>query len=184
MQNARDQVRQRISKFAPVLVILSCLQTLYAAPQVPRLTPPSALFSANDPNPPIIARFLPGQRFDLQATISPDAGQTIVSAQFTVDGVAVDGAVSMAPVTVAGKPANSVVASVRAYADERPGVHILGVTAAQSDGATTVPAEGNFEVVPMRESGLGAKNVIILIGDGMGIAHRTAARIMLNGVTL
>src|SRR6185503_7245391 len=30
----------------------------------------------------------------------------------------------------------------------------------------------------------GAKNVIILIGDGMGIAHRTAARIMLNGVTL
>ena len=27
-----------------------------------------------------------------------------------------------------------------------------------------------------------AKNIIIMIGDGMGIAHRTAARIMLNGV--
>lgn len=42
-----------------------------AAPTVSRLTPPSELFSFGDPNPPIISRFLPGQRFDLQATIRP-----------------------------------------------------------------------------------------------------------------
>ena len=62
------------------------------------------LFSFNDPNPPIISRFIEEQRFDLQATISPDSGQTITGAQFLVDGVTVPGAVSLTPATVAGKP--------------------------------------------------------------------------------
>ena len=52
----------------------------HATPTVSRLTPPSALFSNTDPDPPYISRFLPGQRFDLQATVSPDAGQSITSA--------------------------------------------------------------------------------------------------------
>ncbi|HEY6225999.1 MAG TPA: alkaline phosphatase, partial [Verrucomicrobiae bacterium] len=57
-----------------------------AAPTVRRLTPPSALFAFNDPAPPYISRFMPGQRFDLQATVAPDAGQTIAEATFLVDG--------------------------------------------------------------------------------------------------
>jgi alkaline phosphatase len=163
-------------------VAVSCLQLADAAPKVTRLTPPSALFSHNDPNPPIIARFLPGQRFDLQATISPDAGQTISSAQFLVDGAAIPGTVSAAA-TVPGKPANTVIASLRAFSTDSPGVHILSVTAVQSDNAT-VTAQGNFEVIPLRPTGLAAKQIIFLIGDGMGLAQRTAARIMLQGVTL
>src|SRR5262245_55515333 len=79
-----------------------------------RLTPPSELFSSGVATP-IISRFVPGQRFDLQATISPDAGQTITSAQFLVDAVPVAGAVTLIPATVAGLPANTVVATLRAY---------------------------------------------------------------------
>jgi alkaline phosphatase len=154
-----------------------------AAPLVSRLTPPSALFNFNDPSPPIISRFLPGQRFDLQATVSPDAGQTISSVQFQVDGMTVPGTVSLTPATVAGKPAGAVVASLRAYASSAAGVHTLSVSAVQSD-SQTVTASGNFEIQKILPTHLKARNIIILIGDGMGIAHRTAARIMLNGVAL
>lgn len=39
---------------------------------VSRLTPPSVLFaSAGGESSPVIARFVPGQRFDLQATVHP-----------------------------------------------------------------------------------------------------------------
>jgi alkaline phosphatase len=73
-----------------------------------------------------------------------------------------------------------VVASLRAYSNKSPGVHTLTATATQSDGAT-VSATGNFEVVGIAP-GLGkVKNVIIMLGDGMGAAHRTAARIMSKG---
>ena len=54
------------------------------ASKVSRLTPPSELFASGSAKP-LIARFLPGQRFDLQATIQPDAGQTIDSFYFSVD---------------------------------------------------------------------------------------------------
>jgi alkaline phosphatase len=59
----------------------------------------------------------------------------------------------------------------------------LTANAVQSD-SQTVTASGNFEIQPIWPTQLKAKNIIILIGDGMGIAHRTAARIMLNGVGL
>jgi len=163
--------------------LLSPLQPAHTAPIVSRLTPPSALFTFNDPNPPIIARFLPGQRFDLQATVSPESGQTILSVEFQVDGVTVPGTVSMTPATVAGKPQDTTVATLRAYANANAGVHRLTVTARQSDNQNG-SAQGNFEIQAIRPTAFGARNIIILIGDGMGIAHRTAARLMLNGVGL
>lgn len=163
-------------------LMVSCCSSLNAAPKVTRLTPPSELFSSGDALPPIIARFMPGQRFDLQATISPDAGQTITGAQFLIDGAVIPNAVSWAPATVAGKPANTVVASVRAFSIATPGIHTFGIVAIQSDNQT-VTTNGNFEIVDLQPTGLAAKRIIIMIGDGMGIAHRTAARIMLRGVS-
>ncbi|MGK3151773.1 hypothetical protein VQE80_15420, partial [Staphylococcus shinii] len=65
-----------------------------AAPTVTRLTPPSELFSSGR-NAPVIARFLPGQRFDLQATVKPDAGQKIVAARFLVDGKPVSAPIAL-----------------------------------------------------------------------------------------
>ncbi|MGH8582033.1 MAG: alkaline phosphatase [Gammaproteobacteria bacterium] len=179
-----------------------------AAPTVSRLTPPSELFSSGNSSPPIIARFIPRQRFDLQATVQPSAGTTIASVSFTVDGDPVASVPSPDPKTglvtetsdpncllnprpttpaptcnlVAGVAAGTVVTSYRGYSNRKPGIHTLTVTATDNTGASDT-ATGNFEIVGI-EQGLQrkTKNVIIMLGDGMGSGHRTAARIMLNGV--
>ena len=158
-----------------------------AAPTISRLTPPSEKFATGNDDP-IIARFLPGQRFDLQATVRPDAGQTIRAVTFKVDGAAVatvasgiSGNTSLVPATaLTATVPGAVAASLRAYSNVRPGRHTLTVSATQSDGATAT-ASGNFEVVGIAP-GLGkVKNIIIMLGDGMGAAHRTAARIVSEG---
>jgi alkaline phosphatase len=160
------------------------LASVQAAPTVSRLTPPSSLFSFGDPNPPVISRFIANQRFDLQATVRPDPGQTITSVEFLVNGSPVGGVVTLAPATAAGLPAGTTIGTRRAFSVNLPGVHLLSVRATQSNGAVAT-SQGNFEVVAFAPGqGLTkARNVIYLIGDGMGIAHRTAARIVLNGVS-
>ncbi len=165
---------------AAALMLLS-IGEVSAAPTITRLTPPSNLFKFGDSSLPIVARFIPGQRFDLQATASPDVDQTITAVEFRVDGWRLHpGSVAMAPATVTGLPANTLVASWRAYSIWRPGIHTLSCRASQADGQT-IEAVGNFEIVPIRAGFRQTKNIIFLIGDGMGIAHRTAARIMLHG---
>ena len=75
------------------------------------------------------------------------------------------------------------VASVRAYSNLQPGRHLLQAAATQSDGAVAT-ASGEFEVIDIGEPEvLRAKNIIIMLGDGMGASHRTAARIVQNGYT-
>ena len=162
---------------------LGTLGTASADPTVSRLTPPSALFSFGDTTPPIIARFFAGQRFDLAATVRPDAGTTITGSVFSVDGAPVSDA--SLTITKADRVTvtNSVQVAFRAYSNTKPGIHTFSVSATQSDGKT-VQAFGNFEVVAAVPQGRRAKNVIYLIGDGFGIAHRTAARIMGQGVQL
>lgn len=171
----------RLGVLGAGIFLASCVAS--AGPVVSRLTPPSQLFSSGQQGP-VIARFLPGQRFDLQATVRPDdAAKTITSAAFAIDGKRVD-------VTVAIKicntdclpnvPANAAIASVRAVSAMKPGVHGFGVTATQSDGQT-VTATGNFEVVPLLAGGQKVRNIIVMLGDGMGAAQRTAARIVAGG---
>ncbi len=165
--------------------LLTASPALVGAPKVTRLTPPSALFSFGDPNPPIIGRFLAGQRFDLQATLRPDTGQTITKVEFSVDNAAIAGSVALTPATVATATAGTTVATRRAFSKTSLGIHTLTVKATQSDG-TTVSATGNFEIVGFTSpSGTvtKAKNIIIMIGDGMGTAARTAARIVGSGVS-
>ncbi len=165
------------------LALCAIALSAQAAPTVTRLTPPSELFTSGQ-SAPVIARFLPGQRFDLQATLRPDdAGKSISSARFAIDGKAVDANVALKVCETAclkGVPANATLASVRAVSVDQPGVHQVTVTATQSDGQT-VTATGNFEVVPLVAGGQKVKNIIILLGDGMGAAQRTAARIVAGG---
>src|SRR6266540_3289275 len=97
-------LQRTLSTFGFTGALVSATQWVEAAPVVSRLTPPSALFTFNDPGKPYIARFLPDQRFDLQATVRPDAGQIISEAVFFVDGSPVPGSVSTIPATVAGLP--------------------------------------------------------------------------------
>lgn len=164
--------------------LLSSATMTSAAPTVSRLTPPSALFSFNDPNPPVIARFFRGQRFDLAATVNPDAGQTITNVAFRVDGNLVSVPVTLTAANVPGSVSNAVQAVLRAYPNNNVGgIHNFNVVGYQSDGQQ-IMASGNFEVVEAQQLGRRAKNVIYMFGDGFGIAHRTAARIMAQGVQL
>lgn len=155
-----------------------------AAPSVSRLTPPSELFASGNAGPPYIARFLPGQRFDLQATVRLDAGTTLKEFSFLVDGAPTRPAAGATSIVTEGlvlpKGTNAAVVSQRAFSVARPGVHKLTIRATQSDGQS-VSADGNFEVIAMGHGARPAKNIIVLLGDGMGAAHRTAARIMGRG---
>ncbi|TDR80226.1 alkaline phosphatase [Paludibacterium purpuratum] len=154
-----------------------------AAPVISRLTPPSELFASGQSDP-VVARFLPGQRFDLQATIRPDAaGKSIIQADFAIDGQKLPLRVAYKTCDsgcVAGMPANATIATLRAVSVTAPGRHTLTLTATQNDGQT-VTARGNFEVVPLTTGGRKVKNIIIMLGDGMGASQRTAARIVGGG---
>ena len=168
--------------FALALTLLTSF-CAHAAPTVTRLTPPSELFSNGQPAP-LIARFLPGQRFDLQATIRPDAAdKQVIGAIFSLNGKNISAPMALKnceTICIKGLPANAAVATVRAFSVDEPGVHTFRISATQSDGQT-VSAQGNFEIVPLVKGGQKVKNIIILLGDGMGAAQRSAARIVAGG---
>ena len=163
-----------------LLLAAAVATSAHAAPTVSRLTPPSELFSSGRADP-VIARFLPGQRFDLQATVKPDAGQKITAARFFIDGKPVAATVALrdcASGCVKGLAPETAIATVRAVSSEAAGRHEFSVEATQTDGQKVV-AKGNFEIVPFAAAlGPKVKNVIILLGDGMGASQRTAARIV------
>jgi alkaline phosphatase len=169
--------------FAVMLCFLLSGNGAFATPTVSRLTPPSELFGSGR-DVPIIARFLPGQRFDLQATVRPDElGKSISTVKFSVDGKALDLPVSLRNCSngcVPTVPTNTTIASIRAFHVSKPGVHTFTVSASQDDGQT-VNVTGNFEVVPLVKGGRKIKNIIVMLGDGMGAAQRTAARIVAGG---
>ena len=172
-----------ISTFTGLLALSASVS---AQPVVTRLTPPSELFSSGQPAP-IIARFLPEQRFDLQATIKPDdANKSITKAEFAIDNQVVKVSTALRDCSAGCLPnisKNSAVATVRAITLKKPGIHTFSVTAMQSDGQKVV-ATGNFEIVPFENGGQKVKNIIIFLGDGMGIAQRSAARIVAGGYAL
>ncbi len=172
-----------LSRLAGMALCALVSHAAQAAPSVTRLTPPSELFSSHAEGP-IVARFLPGQRFDLQATVRPDdARKSITSARFAIDGKALTANVAIKTCEAfckKGVPANAAIVSSRAISVNKPGVHTFTVTATQSDGLT-VSAQGNFEIVPLTLGGQKVKNIIIMLGDGMGTAQRTAARIVAGG---
>lgn len=158
-----------------------------ASPRVVRLTPPSEWFQSGV-SEPLVSRFLPDQRFDVQATVVPDAGQTIQSVEFRIDGAKLQRGVSewtrtgLNPTLADGQatPPGTIVASQRGVSVTAPGRHRLQVIAVQSDGAR-VEREGEFGIEAPVGRGRPVKNVILLLGDGMGLAHRTAGRIVAEG---
>jgi alkaline phosphatase len=104
-----------------------------------------------------------------------------MSVEFLVDGQPVAGKVALIQADTAAANGRWI-ATLRAYSNTAPGIHTLTVRATQMDNQV-VEADGEFEVVQINQQGRRAKNVIFMIGDGMGIAHRTAARIMVQGVS-
>ena len=122
--------------------------------------------------PPDKSRFLVGQRFDLRVEGKPATGSAINAGTLSVDGspVAFSSADSFSGVTGY---------NLRAYSNTAPGVHTL--TATLTDGTGTATATAKFLVVNPNGGRRQAKNIIIMLGDGMGAAHRTAARIVMGG---
>ncbi len=139
--------------------------------------------------PPSGAKFLENQRFDVRVE---GLGAGPFSATLSVDGLPVsftsgkqhsietDG---ISPKDASGGQWGGF--NLRGHSIGGPGLHTL--TATFTDATGTVSASSTIQVVGIHgsrgEDHGGVKNVIIMLGDGMGVAHRTAARIVKFGVT-
>ncbi|RFC66738.1 MULTISPECIES: alkaline phosphatase [Mesorhizobium] len=129
------------------------------------------------------------------ATVYPlDRATILVSSPFDFkvefDGIVQEGDVS---VTVNRKPVAEVFGKPASFIGKEDGVdasavRLNGVTLAEPGTYTVVAKAGNeektvkWEVYDTPETA-SAKNVIFLLGDGLSVAHRTAARIMSKGMT-
>ena len=116
------------------------------------------------------AHFVTGQRFDIRAEYALDAGTTVANFAITVDGAAV--------------PSNLLGAGYTSYAYSTlvPGNHTITATLVDSANKTASLSK-IINVAQISGSKRRVKNVIIFLGDGMGTAHRTAARLVKFGVT-
>ncbi len=131
--------------------------------------------------PPGGARFLEGQRFDIRVE---GKGTGPFSATLAVDGVPVaftsgaPGTTTTDGISAAGWGGFN----VRGFSIRKPGLHRLSATFTDATG--TASAEATIQVIGIGDDdGGSARNVIILLGDGMGVAHRTAGRIVKYGVS-
>jgi len=136
--------------------------------------------------PPDGARFLQNQRFDLRVE---GKGTGPYSASLSIDGVP-QAFTSGAQNTSATDGISDVAKgwggfNVRGYASGEPGWHTISADFADATG--TAHVSSRFQIVDAfgrdDNGGRRAKNVIIMLGDGMGVAHRTAARLVKYGVT-
>jgi alkaline phosphatase len=179
-------IRYSIRYCLPVLsalvlvAVLGASHTLMAAPTEVIVSPPNN------------ARFLPGQRFDLRVE---GRGTGPFAATFSIDGVdlkftsGVQNTLTTDGITSAGYGGFN----LRGYSNATPGAHTITATFTDSTGTVTVTSK--FEIIdpsPASYSPIQGgprpvispiKNVIIMLGDGMGVGHRTAARLVKYGVT-
>jgi alkaline phosphatase len=154
-------------RMVALLLPLAAAQTAVAAPTLVTLTPPNG------------ARFLEGQRFDIRVE---GKGTGPFSATLTLDG-------ALLPFTSGGQNTLNTDGisspgwggfNVRAVSLHEQGHHRLRATFSDTTGSVSV--ESWFEIVDVGGHGP-VKNVIIFLGDGMGVAHRTAARLVKFGVS-
>ena len=130
--------------------------------------------------PPDGARFMVGQRFDLRVE---GEGTGPFSATLAIDGVrqsftsGVQNSNETDGITATGFGGFN----LRGYSNQRPGRHTITATFTDSTGTVTVSAK--FLIIDVRGRSRPAKNIIIMLGDGMGVGHRSAARIVRYGVT-
>jgi len=126
------------------------------------------------------ATFLAGQRFDIRVE---GMGTGPYSATLSIDGkvqsftsgdqntTTTDG------ITSAGYGGFN----IRGYSSLKPGTHTITATFTDSTGTSSVTSD--FVIDNPFGWRAPVKNVIIMLGDGMGAAHRTAARLVKHGVT-
>lgn len=141
-----------------------------ASPAAPRIMPPDG------------SVFLVDQRFDIRAEAPPGADGAL---HVSLDGRDISEWNNRSHLT-GGRivpPASPTITGApfflsRDWAFPSIGRHTLRATA-EGSGSREV----SFEIQAWQGSGSRVRNVILLIGDGMGVAHRTAARIVSRGLT-
>jgi len=141
--------------------------------------------------PPDGARFFPGQRFDIRVEAK---GKGKFSATMAVDGrcqgfssprnacpkwtepsATTDGVTLTTPTLYGGF-------NLRGFSSSKPGSHTITAKVSDDEGTTTAAARFVVQA-PRPAHGGRTRNVIIMLGDGMGVAHRTAARLVEFGAT-
>jgi len=130
--------------------------------------------------PPDHTRLLAGQRFDLRVE-----GQGVgpFSATLAIDGVPVAFSSGVQNTTTTDGISSPGYGGFnrRGYATLACGTHTI--TASFTDATGTVQVSSQLEILRVQGDREPVRNVIILLGDGMGVAHRTAARLVRYGVT-
>ncbi|WP_306600450.1 alkaline phosphatase [Geothrix sp. 21YS21S-2] len=164
----------QIRRAGALLVLLSALGAAQAmaAPTGAALLPPDG------------ARFLVNQRFDIRIE---GQGSGPFSARLWVDGhratltSGAQGTVTTDGISSPGWAGFN----LRGAHLEHKGQHTL--TAELTDGSGTTTVTSHIQIIDPFFQGMGGRhrtrNIVIMLGDGMGIAHRTAARIVRYGVT-
>jgi alkaline phosphatase len=162
---------QSLIKRSLLLVLLAFVggaSSVFAEPKNVSVTPPNG------------ARFLVGQRFDLRVE---GEGRGKFRATLEIDGK---------PQRFTSGEQNSIETdgiskqgyggfNLRGYSNASPGTHTI--TATFSDETGTVSISAKFQIIDVRGRFKPAKNIIIMLGDGMGVAHRSAARLVRYGAT-
>jgi len=130
--------------------------------------------------PPDGARFLVNQKFDLRVE---GKGTGPYSATLAIDGAPqsfTSGAQNTTFTDNISSPGYGGF-NLRGYFNNAPGTHTITTSFTDSTGTVNISAQ--FQIIDARGTLKPAKNIIILLGDGMGVAHRTAARLVKYGVT-
>lgn len=148
----------------PTVLFAALLLVARRAAAEPRMMPPDG------------TRVLPGQRFDVRVEgLSPEAQGSV---RLTVDGAP---PTAKPEVVVHGEgEAAHVDVVVRGLHLEKPGPHRLRLIVG---GGPTVEQTVIVDALTPPPGVRGARNVILILGDGMGLAHRTGARVLARGYT-
>lgn len=128
--------------------------------------------------PPDGSTFAVGQFFDLRVEASGiPAGDAQLSVALNGTPLeSIEGLTVQRTSTAAGR----MEATVRRLSFPNPMEGKITAQLQTADGVVT--AESRFTVLEVRGGAPRAKNVILMIGDGMGVAHRTAARVISRGI--
>lgn len=140
-----------------------------AAPTAVSITPPNG------------ARFIAGQRFDVRVQ---GQGTGPYTAALAIDGRPVEFSSGEQGTTTTDGISSPGWGGFnrRGYSTPTVGTHTISATFSDASGSTEVSSQ--FQVLPAAGTRKAIKNVIIMLGDGMGVAHRTAARLVRFGATL
>ena len=153
--------------FAPLAacLLLASSARVWSAPSL-RIVPPEG------------SAFAVGQRFDLRVEASdlPDGSGDLV---VLLNGKPIE-RVTTRRVTRTATKVGSREVTVRGLSMDRPMTAAIVAQVRTPD--QTLHATSRFRVLEVRGNAKRARNVILLIGDGMGMAQRTAARIVSRGI--